>query len=123
MTREAGRATMPSSEVSPARIAASEVGDYLYCARALALRRLVDGAADPLAAICRAQGLPRSDPAAAAWLAERTAARQAALAGGARAHARGHARARLAVALLLLGLVLLLTAGALAVAPMLALPR
>lgn len=123
MMRGAGRATMPPSERSSARISASEVGDYLYCARALALRRLADGAADPLAAICRAQGLPPGNPAAAAWLAERTATRQGALAGGTRAHARGHARARLAVVLLLLGLALLLAAGALALAPMLALPR
>jgi hypothetical protein len=109
--------------VSPTRISASEVGDYHYCARALALRRLADGAADPLAAVCRAQGLPPDDPVAAAWLAKRTAARQTALTGGTRAHARGHARVRLAAGLLLLGLALLAAAGALAVAQVLSLAR
>jgi hypothetical protein len=110
----------------PARptISASAVGEYVYCARSQALRRVADGADDPARALRHAQGLPADwRPAATARLARREWGRAAALAAGVRAHRRHDGRARFAGALSLAGALLIVAALALSLLPLLATPR
>ena len=115
---------MTSSPSTRASISASAVGEYVYCARSHALRRIADGAADPARALRQAQGLPADwRPAATALLARRERGRAAVLADGARAHRRIDGRARLAGALSLAGALLIAVALALSLLPLLSTPR
>jgi hypothetical protein len=101
-------------------LSASAVGEYAYCARAYGLRRLTDGAPDLAAAARQAQGLPPTwRPGVDALVGRRRRARAGRLAAGTRAHRRHAAGLESARLLTGLGLLLVLVAAGLLLAPLL----
>jgi hypothetical protein len=92
------------------RISASEVGDYVYCARAAGLRRVMASADDPTGAALAAQGMePLAGPAIAAFNARQLHRTRHLTAGRVR-HQRHDRQLRLASGLATIGVSLIIMA-------------
>jgi hypothetical protein len=103
-------------------LGASEIGEFVYCARAWGLLAATEDAADPAAAALQAQGQPAGRGRAAAGVfAARRDRRESQRRGGLRAHRRHGRQVRLSRLLAGIGLLLLLLALA-ATLPALPLP-